>query len=168
MTSVVTLDEAYTADQVLSLAASGELHVRRTEEQHLHIPIHQAREVVLGMGVRAELDGSRLLVGSPALLRQHGVALPEVAREWTERLRADGETVISLAHDDNLIGMLGLSDAVRGGADTVIRQLTELGVSRIALLVVANSARLVSHTPHLPGGAASRLGAAPLAERRVR
>ncbi|MER7110521.1 heavy metal translocating P-type ATPase [Streptomyces sp. NPDC000229] len=143
VTSVVTLDEAFTADQVLSLAASGELHarhplaeaiVRRTEEQHLHIPIHQACEVVLGMGVRAELDGSRLLVGSPALLRRHGLALPEVAREWTGRLRAAGETVICLAHDDRLIGMLGLSDAVRGGADTVIRQLTELGVSRIALL----------------------------------
>ncbi|MEU0273140.1 cation-translocating P-type ATPase [Streptomyces sp. NPDC006307] len=143
VTSVVTFHEEFTADEVLSLAASGELHarhplaeaiVRRTEEQHLHIPIHQACEVVLGMGMRAELDGSRLLVGSPALLRRHGMHLPDEAQAWTERLRAQGETVICLAHDDDLIGMLGLSDAVRGGAHTVVRQLEDLGVQRIVLL----------------------------------
>ncbi|OAH12851.1 heavy metal translocating P-type ATPase [Streptomyces jeddahensis] len=143
VTSVVALHERFTADEVLSLAASGELHARhplaqaivaRTEEQHLHIPIHQACEVVLGMGMRAELDGTRLLVGSPALLRQHGMELSEVAQEWTEQLRHRGETVICLAHDEDLIGMLGVSDAVRTGAHTVVRQLQDLGVSRIILL----------------------------------
>ncbi|MCW7987424.1 metal ABC transporter ATPase [Streptomyces platensis subsp. clarensis] len=143
VTSVVTLSDRYTADQVLSLAASGELHARHplaqaivahTEEQHLRAPIHQACEVVLGMGMRAELDGTRLLVGSPALLRQHGVELTESAQGWTEQLRAAGETVICIAHDDALIGLLGVSDAVRSGAGTVIRQLTDLGVSRVVLL----------------------------------
>ncbi|MET8678123.1 cation-translocating P-type ATPase [Streptomyces sp. NPDC004647] len=143
VTSVVTLSDNFTADDVLSLAASGELHARhplaqaivaRTEEQHLHVPIHQACEVVLGMGMRAELDGTRLLVGSPALLRRHGVELTEEAQGWTERLRSGGETVICLAHDEDLIGMLGVSDALRAEAETVIRQLRELGVSRLVLL----------------------------------
>ncbi|MEU5305621.1 cation-translocating P-type ATPase [Streptomyces noursei] len=143
VTSVVTLSENFTANQVLTLAASGELHARHplaqaivahTEEQHLHAPIHQACEVVLGMGMRAELDGTRLLVGSPALLRQHGVDLTEEAQGWTEQLRGGGETVICIAHDDDLIGLLGVSDAVRSGADSVIRQLTDLGVSRLILL----------------------------------
>ncbi|WP_030411377.1 heavy metal translocating P-type ATPase [Streptomyces sp. NRRL S-1448] len=143
VTSVVTLSDRYTADHVLSLAASGELHARHplaqaivahTEEQHLRAPIHQACEVVLGMGMRAELDGTRLLVGSPALLRQHGIELTEEAQGWTEQLRSGGETVICIAHDEDLIGLLGVSDAVRSGADTVIRQLTDLGVSRVVLL----------------------------------
>ncbi|MEV3987647.1 cation-translocating P-type ATPase [Streptomyces sp. NPDC049837] len=143
VTSVVAFHEDYTADDVLRLAASGERHARhpvaqaivtRTEEQHLHIPIHQACEVVLGMGMRAELDGTRLLVGSPALLRRHGLELTAVAQEWTEQLRRQGETVICLAHDDDLIGMLGVSDAVRTAAGPVVQQLRELGVQRIVLL----------------------------------
>ncbi|GGU15140.1 hypothetical protein GCM10010244_47090 [Streptomyces coeruleorubidus] len=36
------------------------------------------------------------------------------------------------------------------------------------IAVVANSARLVGYTPHLPSDAAARLRAAPLEERRVR
>ncbi|REK86909.1 cation-transporting P-type ATPase [Streptomyces inhibens] len=143
VTSVVTLSDRYTANEVLSLAASGELHARhplaqaivaRTEEQHLHAPIHQACEVVLGMGMRAELDGTRLLVGSPALLRRHGVELTDEAQGWTEQLRGGGETVICIAHDDDLIGLLGVSDAVRSGAGAVIQQLIELGASRVVLL----------------------------------
>ncbi|QES47775.1 copper-transporting ATPase [Streptomyces venezuelae] len=143
VTSVVTLNERFGADEVLSLAASGELHARHplaqaivthTEEQHLHVPLHQACEVVLGMGMRAELDGTRLLVGSPALLRRHGIELTEDARNWTDHLRRGGETVICLAQDEEFIGLLGVSDAVRAGADIVVRQLRDLGVSRLVLL----------------------------------
>ncbi|GAA0448828.1 cation-translocating P-type ATPase [Streptomyces olivaceiscleroticus] len=143
VTSVVPLSGTCTADQVLTLAASGELHARHplaqaivahTAEQHLRAPLHQACEVVLGMGMRAELDGTRLLVGSPALLRRHGVELTEEAQGWTEHLRKGGETVICIAHDEDLIGLLGVSDAVRAGAGTVIQQLTDLGVSRVMLL----------------------------------
>ncbi|MET8541216.1 cation-translocating P-type ATPase [Kitasatospora sp. NPDC004799] len=157
VTSVVTFSQDFTADDVLGLAASGELHtrhplaqaiVRRSEEQHLTVPIHQACEVVLGMGMRAELDGTRLLVGSPALLRRHGVDLPEQAALWAEQLRAHGETVICLAHDDDLIGMLGVSDAVRAEADTVVRQLQDLGVTRILLLTgdAPETAQVVADT----------------------
>lgn len=155
VTSVVALRADVTADQVLSLAASGELHARHplaqaivahTEARHLHVPIHQACEVVLGMGMRAELDGTRLLVGSPALLRQHGLTLSAAAQDWTEQLRARGETVICLAHDDDVIGLLGVSDAVRAGAGTVIRQLRDLGVTRVVLLTgdAPETARVVA------------------------
>jgi cation-transporting P-type ATPase C len=157
VTSVVTLSDRFTADEVLSLAASGELHARhplaqaivaRTEQQHLNVPIHQACEVVLGMGMRAELDGTRLLVGSPALLRRHGVELTDGAQDWTEQLRRGGETVICLAQDDDLIGLLGVSDAVRSGAATVIRQLRDLGVSRLVLLTgdAPETAQVVADT----------------------
>jgi cation-transporting P-type ATPase C len=64
VTSVVSLSDRFMADDVLSLAASGELHARHplaqaivahTEQQHLHVPIHQACEVVLGMETTARL-----------------------------------------------------------------------------------------------------------------
>ncbi|GHE45877.1 HAD-IC family P-type ATPase [Streptomyces vinaceus] len=86
------------------------------------------------MGMRAELDGTRLLVGSPTLLRRHGIAITEDAQSWTDHLRRGGVTVICLAQDAEFIGLLGVSDAVRAGADIVVRQLRDLGVSRLVLL----------------------------------
>ncbi|CAL9422405.1 Potassium-transporting ATPase ATP-binding subunit [Streptomyces sp. enrichment culture] len=166
VTSVVTLSERFGAYEVLSLAASGELHARHplaqaivahTEEQHLHVPLHQACEVVLGMGMRVELDGTRLLVGSPTLLRRHGIELTDAAQDWTDHLRRGGETVICVAHDADLIGLLGVSDAVRAGADTVIQQLRDLGVSRLVQLtgdapetaqVVADALGITELHPH--------------------
>ncbi len=72
---------------------------------------------------------------APALASAgHGIELTDAAQDWTDRLRRGGETVICLAHDADLIGLLGVSDAVRAGADTVIRQLRDLGVQRLVLL----------------------------------
>ncbi|MFE3556222.1 HAD family hydrolase [Streptomyces sp. NPDC059193] len=87
-------------------------------------------------------------MGSPALLRRHGVDLTEDAQGWTDRLRADGETVSCLAHDEDLIGMLGVSDAVRVGAETVVQQLRDLGVSRLILLTgdAQETAQVVADT----------------------
>lgn len=143
VTSVVTLSEAFSAEDVLALAASGEIHarhplahaiVRRTHEQHLEIPVHQACEVVLGMGMRAELDGARLLVGSPGLLRRYGLELDEPARSWTAQLRTQRESVICLARNDEVIGLLGVCDAIRDGSRSVIDRLRELGIARLILL----------------------------------
>ncbi|MFI0470707.1 heavy metal translocating P-type ATPase [Saccharopolyspora sp. 5N102] len=143
VTSVVALNGDFSADEVLALAASGEIHarhplaqaiVRRTHEEHLEIPVHQACEVVLGMGMRAELDGARLLVGSPALLRHYGLELPERAHGWTQQLRSQRESVICLARNDDMIGLLGISDAIRDDSAAVITQLRGLGVERIILL----------------------------------
>ncbi|TDD34564.1 heavy metal translocating P-type ATPase [Saccharopolyspora elongata] len=143
VTSVVALNGDFSADEVLALAASGEIHarhplaqaiVRRTHEEHLEIPVHQACEVVLGMGMRAELDGARLLVGSPALLRHYGLELPERAHGWTQQLRSQRESVICLARNDDMIGLLGISDAIRDDSAAVIAQLRGLGVERIILL----------------------------------
>ncbi|WP_326623824.1 HAD-IC family P-type ATPase [Streptomyces decoyicus] len=58
--------------------------------------------------------------------------MTQEAQGWTEQLRTSGESVICVAHDDELIGLLGVSDAVRAGA--VIQQLTALGVTRLVLL----------------------------------
>ncbi|WP_344679527.1 cation-translocating P-type ATPase [Saccharopolyspora taberi] len=143
VTSVVTLSDDVSAEQVLALAASGEIHarhplaqaiLRHTHERHIEIPVHQACEVVLGMGMRAELDGTRLLVGSPALLRHHGVELTGDGRAWTEHLRDRRESVICLARDEEPIGLVGVSDAIREGSRSLIDQLHVLGVRRIVLL----------------------------------
>ncbi|CAM5710088.1 putative cation-transporting P-type ATPase C [Streptomyces afghaniensis 772] [Streptomyces afghaniensis] len=63
------------------------------------------------------------------------------------------------------VNLAGLVASAGGSINPVLAALLH-NTSSIA--VVANSARLVGHTPHLPSDAAAGLRAAPLEERRVR
>ncbi|HEV7466168.1 MAG TPA: heavy metal translocating P-type ATPase, partial [Candidatus Dormibacteraeota bacterium] len=119
---VVTGGEGWTPEQVLAYAASSEIHVRHplaeavvrhTAECRIEIPVHEECEVLLGQGVRADLHGSRLLVGSPQFLADDGVGMTPQAAEWLERMRAGGEIVICLAHNGALVGLIGVTDTVR-------------------------------------------------------
>jgi Cu2+-exporting ATPase len=86
-----------------------------------------------GRGVEARVDGARVAVGGPALLRELGVApAPEldgaVAR-WRER----GAAVLHVVRDGRLIGALALADQVRPESRAAVEGLHRLGV-RVALI----------------------------------
>jgi cation-transporting P-type ATPase C len=92
---------------LLSLAASGELHsphplglavVRHTRERELEIPEHEECELLVGRGMRADMHGDRLLVGSRRLLEDFGLVVPARALAATESMRNHGETVLYVWH----------------------------------------------------------------------
>ena len=158
VTNVVALTDRFDSEQVLALAASGEIHarhplaqavVRHTAERHIEIPLHEQCEVVLGMGMRADLQGNRLLVGSPSLMRQYGVALTPEAEIWVHRLRGEGATVVCLAHNEDLVGILGIADAIRPEAATVLAKLQVLGVERIVMITGDAEETATSVAEHL-------------------
>ncbi|MGQ0464514.1 MAG: heavy metal translocating P-type ATPase [Sporichthyaceae bacterium] len=143
VTDVVAMSARYDSDQVLAFAASGEFHarhplaqavIRHTEERRIEIPPHTVCEVVLGLGMRADLAGNRVLVGSPALLERDGVAVPKAAQQWVKRLRDEAKTVLCVAHDDELIGLVAVTDAIRAESPLVVDRLRELGVSRLVMV----------------------------------
>ena len=87
----------------------------------------QGFEAVAGKGVRARLGGARLSVGSPALLAAEGVSV--AARgERIEQLETQGLTVIGVARDGVLLGLLALGDALRPDAPETVRRLHALGI----------------------------------------
>lgn len=143
VTDVIALSDQFDSDQVLALAASGEFHarhplaqavIRHTEERRIEIPPHTVCEVVLGMGMRADLAGNRILVGSPMLLIREGVALSDDALDWVSRLRAEAKTVLCVAYNDVPIGLVGVTDAIRAESPEVVERLRELGVSRVVMV----------------------------------
>lgn len=151
ITEVVALDEGWLPDQVLGLAASGELHarhplaeavVRHTAARSIQIPIHEQCEVVLGMGMRADLkvaddessERHRLLVGSQRLMAEYDVTLDDEAQTWLRRFADRDEAVICIALNAQLIGLLGVNDTLRESSPAAVAQLGALGVDRIVLL----------------------------------
>lgn len=91
-----------------------------------------------GRGVRAELDGARVLIGNEALLQEHGVVLPRELQRAAEELRERGQTAVYAAVDGNVLGVLGIADTVRPVARKVVERLRSLGVRRIVMLTGDN------------------------------
>lgn len=76
--------------------------------------------------VSSELAGPLYRLGSIAWLRECGVAL-EQAKEFLETWMSKGATVIGLAGDAQLLGLIAMSDQLKPDAEQVVRKLQNQG-----------------------------------------
>ena len=91
-----------------------------------------AFEAVNGLGVLAEVDGKRVLVGSRGFLAQRDVDI----RRWEERAeawRADAKTVVFFAIDGAAAGIAAVADPIKESTPEAIAALKRTGV-RIVML----------------------------------
>lgn len=139
---IISIDGDYSAEQLLSLAASGELHSQhplalavsdhaRTRE--VVIPSHETCEVHIGRGVHADWEGNCVLVGSQQLLTQFHVDVPAQARELYTEHSTSGETVMYVTHQSRVVGLIGVRDKVRSEAAATVAQLRSYGISRLLM-----------------------------------
>ena len=142
VTRVLSLDPAYSPQEVLRIAASGELHstdplaltvVRHTRALEIEIPEHEECEVIVGRGMRADMGGNRILVGSEGLLHEFGVALPDGLPAELAGFRGQGETALCVAVNGGLFGLVGLKRLVRPETREAIESLRRAGIHRIII-----------------------------------
>jgi Cu+-exporting ATPase len=91
------------------------------------LPEVQGFEALTGQGVRARLGDSRLTAGSPGFLTTQAVNLG-LYEERIRELETQGLTVIGVARERELLGLLALGDALRPDAVETVRRLHELGI----------------------------------------
>ncbi|QDL36443.1 heavy metal translocating P-type ATPase [Rhodoferax sediminis] len=127
---------ACTEEELLALAAAIEAFsehplaravVEEAFKRGVALSEVQGFEAVAGQGVRARLGETRLMVGSPAFLAAEAVDLSAQDARITE-LEGRGLTVIGVARDGLLLGLLALGDALRPDAADTVRRLHALGI----------------------------------------
>ncbi len=120
------------SDHPLARAIVAGARSRAVDDQDL--PAASGVEALVGFGVRASVNGRRIVAGKPDLFRRDDGALPEAARVAIDRLENGGRTVVVVTQDDEFIGVLGLMDTPREEARGVLSELQVLGVSRTVML----------------------------------
>jgi Cu2+-exporting ATPase len=106
------------------------------------LPVAGDFRAMSGRGVEATLDGTRLAVGGPGLLRERGLDVPGDLREEAEAWHRRGASVLYLVRDGTVEGAFALEDEVRPEAREAVDRLHELGI-RVAL--ITGDARQVAH-----------------------
>jgi Cu2+-exporting ATPase len=122
-------------DRILSLAAAAESDsehplaraIVAAARERGEIPAASAFEAMSGRGVQAEVEGTTIAVGGPALMAERDLDpgdLGEHTGEWEER----GAAVLFVVADGTVIGALALEDEVREESRNAVDRLHDLGV----------------------------------------
>jgi Cu+-exporting ATPase len=86
-----------------------------------------------GLGVTAiASSGERLVVGSRAIMLTEKVS-GAVAEVRVSELQAEGRSVLLVALDDRLVGLIALQDGLRPGARAAVQKLLDVGIEPVLL-----------------------------------
>jgi Cu2+-exporting ATPase len=105
------------------------------------IPRARAFRSLTGRGVEAEVEGSKVAVGGPSLLRERSIAVPEELAPTIKEWQARGSTVLFVLREDEVIGALALADEIRAESR---HALDELKRQRIEVAMITGDAREVA------------------------
>ncbi len=133
-----TMDE----DRILRLVASierrsshplAEAIVRYAQERAVDLVEPSEFEVVPGRGVRAMIDGQRIIAGNEAFLNEAGVPVASPS---------DGEALsaVYVAANGRMLAVIHLADRVRPGVGAALAVLKTTGITRIVMLTGDNEA----------------------------
>ena len=89
-------------------------------------------ESVTGKGITGRADGRSVAVGNRSLMEDRA-ALPEAAATRAEELRDEGQTVMFVAVNGVVAGLLGVADPVKESTPEAVRQLHEDGIELVML-----------------------------------
>lgn len=134
--------EGTAEEELLALAAAVEaasghplaVAIRTAAEQRdLAIPEAVGHFTVEGRGIFADLGEERLFAGNAAFLSEDvGIDLTPLTAE-TERLLAMGCSLVLLAREERLLGVIGIADTPRPEAKNAVAALTAAGIRTVML-----------------------------------
>jgi len=137
-----SLDRTVPEPDILRLAASADRRsahplakavVEAAAREGLLVPEPDSYEQIQGRGVRATVESRVVLVGNPALLREHNVPIAFA-------VQSGGQTPVHVAVDGKFCGVLYIADTLRPGAGHAVAALKEHGIRRVVMLTGDNRA----------------------------
>jgi len=116
----------------------GRAIVAAAMERGAALPDAADSRILPGVGVEAVVEGRRLFVGRIGEAAGSAQALERPVQDLVGTLEREGKTVLAVAADGRLAGIIALRDIVRPGAAATIAAIRQAGVRRILLLTGDN------------------------------
>ncbi len=127
--------------ELLYLAASaekgsehplGEAIVNRAEQEQQELAPLNNFSAIPGKGIRAQIEGQELLLGTPQLLNDNRVST-EALEEKAAKLAGEGKTPMLVAIDQQAAGIIAVADTVKETSAQAIKALHEFGLEVVML-----------------------------------
>jgi len=156
VTDIATVD-GYDADEALRLVGAAEAKsshplaaavLDELTKRGLTVPESvDTFENLSGLGVRAVVEGKRVLIGTTKLMKDSNISLSVLEQKINEFLER-GETVMILAVDGVVKAVIGAADPIKPNAAEAIERLKALGIE-IAMITGDNTMTAEKVASHL-------------------
>jgi Cu+-exporting ATPase len=106
--------------------------VSAAEERGIPVPPASDFSSETGKGVDARVEGRRVNLGNADLMKSRGID-PTLIVDRADALRRDGQTVLIVAVDGRVAGLLAVADPIRPTTADAVRRLKEEGLHLVML-----------------------------------
>ena len=155
LTDILTDEDESELLQLSAAAERGSEHpigkavVQAAKERGLNSTTPSQFQAVTGHGITAQVGENSVIIGNLSLMQQHGVPTERFEAD-AERLQTEAKTVLWVAVDGHVIGLLAVADTLKPEAHAAVAELYELGCTvtmmtgdnRVTADAIAKAARI--------------------------
>ena len=142
VSSVILANEDFTKKEVIEIASAAEETsnhplaigiMSKLKEEGWDVPQHSEIETYIARGTQTTIDDGIVRVGSKLFMEENNIDVSHM-KEEEQQLVDNGEKIIYVSLNEELIGIIGIQDKVREKMKKSINNLRQLGIDDVILL----------------------------------
>jgi Cu+-exporting ATPase len=122
-----------------SLHPLAEAIVQKANDRGLFFGDASGFDTFAGKGVQATVDGTVVLIGNRLLFKEKGINVPSEVTKLLNELETKGKSVMFVAFNSRLVGLIALADVVKETTPLAIKQFKEMGLQLV--MITGDNAR---------------------------
>jgi Cu+-exporting ATPase len=131
-----------TVEDILRLAASlenksehplAEAIVKKAKEKNLELLLINNFEAIVGGGVKGEVGGQRVSIGTENLMNKFNIAISQAIINDKIKLENEGKTVMIVAVAGQIVGLIAVADTLKDSSVQAIGQLKKIGIKTLMI-----------------------------------
>ena len=126
---------------ILQIAASieansehplGKAIIKESKKRKIKLLETEKFRAIFGQGVLAQVDKKNVLIGNEKLMEGRGLNVSEF-RKITNKLQQEGKTVIWIAQEGKLLGLITIADTLKNNTKEAIQELKDMDFQVVML-----------------------------------
>lgn len=140
VTDIIAFDGIH-KNKLLQYAASaekgsehplGDAIVKEAEDKKIEILKTDKFEAITGYGIKAIIENKNILLGNKKLMLNENINLDEIENKF-KNLSADGKTLMYIAINNKLEGLICVADTIKASSKEAIQELKNMGIEVVMI-----------------------------------
>ena len=136
VTEIIPTQDKYDWKSLLAIAASlevgsehalGEAILAGAKEENVTLEKVEGFKTLAGKGVEAVQNGAKVYLGNRSLMEAKNVKYSDSEKEL-QRLEEEGKTVMILAREEKILGLIAVSDTLKASSKDTVSELEKKGI----------------------------------------